>query len=302
MKLNIKTIALALAVSALSIVGCKKNQYSFGELKSPANLALTTTIEGVDGTNPNGDGKGFVDVNITSENAITYKIDFGDGKAAQMVPSGAIKYKYTTPGTADYIITINAVGTGGATSTISKKVTVFVAFEIPDYIVEALTGGSSSSKVWVTDRETPGHVGVGQPDLFWPNYYEAGPNQRAECLYDDEITFAADANNNISMTIDNKGQSFFTAASTAFYGKSGGDDCYDFDVAAPRALSFMDASSASTSENSTLIQFAVPGNGLINFGTGGTDYEIISISDTQIHLRNIGQDGLAWYQKLKVKQ
>ncbi|RVU01035.1 hypothetical protein EOD41_10465 [Mucilaginibacter limnophilus] len=302
MKINIKITALVLVAATLGFFGCKKNQYSFGDLKTPSNLNLTATVEGVDEANPNGDGKGTVAINVTSQDAISYKIDFGDGKAAKMVPSGVINYKYTNPGTADYIITVNAIGTGGATSTISKKVTVFVAFEIPTYIVEALTGGPGSSKVWVTDRETPGHVGVGPTDLFWPSYYEATPNQRAECLYDDEITFSADANNNISMTIDNKGQSFFTAAATAFYGTSGGDDCYDFDVAAPRRLSFMDATSASTTENSTRVQFTVPGNGLINFGTGGTEYEILSITDTQIHLRNIGQDGLAWYQKLKVKQ
>ena len=41
-----------------------------------------------------------------------------------------------------------------------------------------------------------------------------------------------------------------------------------------------------------------PGNGIINFGTGGTTYEILSITDTQVHLRNIGADGNSWYQKL----
>ena len=63
----------------------------------------------------------------------------------------------------------------------------------------------------------------------------------------------------------------------------------------------MDATSASTSANSTRIQFDVPGNGIINFGTGGTTYEILSISANNINLRNIGIDGNAWYQKLKAK-
>ncbi|MEO6638865.1 MAG: hypothetical protein ABIN25_11340 [Ginsengibacter sp.] len=42
-------------------------------------------------------------------------------------------------------------------------------------------------------------------------------------------------------------------------------------------------------------------NGIINFGTGGTMYEISSITPTTIHLRNKGIDGNAWYQKLKMK-
>ena len=44
----------------------------------------------------------------------------------------------------------------------------------------------------------------------------------------------------------------------------------------------MDATSASTPANSTRIQFTVPGNGIINFGTGGTTYEILSITATQL--------------------
>jgi hypothetical protein len=165
--------------------------------------------------------------------------------------------------------------------------------------LQNLTNGSS--QVWVTDRTTPGHVGVGPADGFTPSYYAAAPNERAECLYDDEITFTKNANNTVSMSINNKGQSFFIGAATAFYGKSGGDNCYDIDVSGTRNLTFMDATSASTSANSTRIQFVVPGNGLINFGTGGNTYEILSLTSTQIFLRNIGIDGLAWYQKLKVK-
>lgn len=63
----------------------------------------------------------------------------------------------------------------------------------------------------------------------------------------------------------------------------------------------MNATSGSTSDISTKIQFLVQGNGLINFGTGGNTYEILSITHTNIHLRNIGIDGNAWYQKLIVK-
>ena len=63
----------------------------------------------------------------------------------------------------------------------------------------------------------------------------------------------------------------------------------------------MDATSASTPAISTRIQFTVPGNGIINAGVGSTTYEILSISGTNVHLRTIGADGNAWYQKLKVK-
>lgn len=295
---NIIKGLLSFSAIVLLAGSCKKADYSFGAIKTPSSLALNTTVVGTDANNPNGNGTGTVNITVTATNALTYNIDFGDGKT-QVVPSGTISYKYTTPGTNEYTIVVNAIGTGGSISTISKKVTVFVAFEIPANIVAALTGGSS--KTWVTDKDAVGHFGVGPANEFSPIWYAATPNSREACAYDDEISFSKDANNNITMTIDNKGQSFAIGAASGFYGFSGGDACFSMSIAAPRRLSFMNASSGSTAANSTRIAFTVPGNGIINFGTGGTSYEILAISATELSLRNIGIDGNSWYQKLKVK-
>lgn len=103
------------------------------------------------------------------------------------------------------------------------------------------------------------------------------------------------------MSIDNKGQSFSIGAATGFYGVGGADGCYGISTGGSKLLIFMGATSGSTPAVSTQIQFTVPGNGIINFGTGGTTYEILSATATSIHLRNIGIDGNSWYQKLKVK-
>jgi hypothetical protein len=286
MKINIKAIGLMLVVFvATSLSSCKKPTYSFGTIKTPSSLAVTTAIAGVAANTPNGAGTGAVTITATATDVINYRIDFGDGNT-QMVPSGTINYKYTTPGTATYTVVVTAVGTGGVTSTISKQITVFVAYTIPADIIANLTGGST--KVWITDNLAPGHVGVGPADGFTPSYYAADPNQRDPCLYDDLMTFTKDASDNISLSIDNKGKSFLIG-------------CYVLDLSASRKLAFMAATSGSTSANSTRVQFVVPGNGLINFGTGGTTYEILSLTATTMTLRNIGIDGLAWYQKLKVK-
>jgi hypothetical protein len=298
MKLSIKSFSLFVLLVAFVAAGCEKKEYTFGEFKTPSDLTLTATVAGVDANNPNGNGTGNVSITVTGANAITYKMDFGDGRS-QMVPSGSINYKYNNPGTFEYVVTVNAVGTGGVTSTISKKVKVFVAFEIPTLIVQNLTGGSS--KIWVTDNEAPGHVGVGPNNEFSPIWYAATPNQRDACLYDDEITFSKDANNNIFMSINNKGQSFSIGGATAFYGFGGGDACLGISTGGNKKLVFMNATSGSSSAVSTGIQFEVPGNGIINFGTGGNTYEILSVTATTIHLRNIGIDGNAWYQKLKLK-
>lgn len=298
MKNNLKYIVAVLFITTIGFVSCQKTEYSFGNIKTPTGLTLTTAVVGVDATNPNGNGTGSVTITAKATDALTYNIDFGDGKT-QVVPSGTITYKYATPGVNDYVVTVRAIGTGGAVSVISRKVTVFVAFTIPQAILDALTG--SGSRTWMTDRDAPGHFGVGPSDAFAPIWYSATPNSREACAYDDEITFTKDALNNISMTINNKGQSFSIGAASAFYGFGGGDACFNIVTTGTKKLAFMDATSASTPSESTRIQFMVPGNGIINFGTGGTTYEILSATATSIHLRNIGADGNSWYQKLKVK-
>ena len=292
---KIRSISIILLGILVAFSSCKKEKYTFGDIITPTNLALTTVIAGVDASNPDGNGTGSVSISATADNAISYNIDFGDG-VTKVVSSGSIDYKYTNPGTNEYTITVNAVGTGGSVSTISKRIKVFVAFEIPAYILAALTDGSS--KTWITDKDANGHFGVGPSDQFSPIWYAASPNSRELCAYDDEITFSKDALNRVSMAIDNKGQSFSIGAASAFYGFSGGDNCYGITTGGTRQLAFMAATSGSTAAVSTQIQFMVPGNGIINFGTGGTVYEILSITAGNIHLRNIGIDGNSWYQKL----
>jgi len=298
MRINIKNITAIAFAAVAGFSSCKKPDYTFGEIKTPSALTLATVVTGADAANPNGDGTGKVSITTTATNAITYNIDFGDGKTLS-VPSGTINYKYANPGTNNYTINVSAVGTGGAISNISKTIKVFVAFEIPAEIIASLTNGSS--RTWVTDKTAPGHVGVGPADQFSPIWYAADPNTRSDCQYDDEITFTKDVNNNISMTIDNKGQSFSIGAASGYYGFAGGDNCFAISTAGAKKLVFQDATSASTPAVSTRIQFTVPGNGIVNFGTGGNTYEILAASATNIHLRNIGIDGNAWYQKLKVK-
>lgn len=294
--ITIKKSFIALFLLTAFFSSCKKAEYTIGDIITPTGLVLNTVVVGTDAGNPFGNGTGKVDITVTATNALNYKIDFGDGTAPQMVPTGVIQYRYGSPGTAEYNITINAIGTAGVMSTITKKVKVFVNFQIPAAILQNLTNGSS--KVWQTDKNAQGHFGVGPNNEFAPIWYSASPNSREACAYDDDITFSKDANDNVKMSIDNKGASFSIGAATAFYGFAGGDGCYAISTGGLRSLIFMNSTTSSTPAQSTQIQFTVPGNGIINFGTGGTSYEILSITDTQIHLRNIGADGNSWYQKL----
>ncbi|MFY8022176.1 MAG: PKD domain-containing protein [Bacteroidia bacterium] len=292
-------ITASILLSGMMILSaCKKETYKFGEIKTPEGLQMSLSVAGVSSTQPDGDGSGSVDFTVSASNALTYHIDFGDGTSKE-VPSGKITYKYRTPGTKTYQVVVNAIGKGGVMSTVSQTVSVYVAFDIPPSMIEFLTKGSS--RTWVTAKDQPGHFGVGPTTDFSPIWYAATPNSREACAYDDEITFTKEAGNTIAMEVVNKGESFSIEAATAFYGFSGKDGCYAINTGGKKNLAFMDASSGSTSSNSTKIQFIVPGNGIINFGTGATEYEILSISDTEMHLRSVGVTGLAWYMKLTPK-
>jgi hypothetical protein len=299
MKNNLTYILSFVGVVVITIIACKKTDYSFGKIKTPTNLTITATVQGVDATHPTGDGSGNVTITATASDALTYKIYFGNGDSV-LTTSGTVTHKYTTLDTNLYTISVNAIGTGGAISTMTQQVKVLYTFQIPADIMAALTNDASA--VWMIHKDTTGHFGVGPNSTFSADYYKANPNEKPTCAYDDEITFKKEGPNSISMTVDNKGESFLISASFGFYGVSGNaDGCFSISTGGTKSISFGAATSGSGPANSTGIQFTVPGNGIVDFGTGGSTYEILSLSSGIMSIRNIGIDGNAWYQILKMK-
>ncbi|RKR84562.1 hypothetical protein BDD43_4805 [Mucilaginibacter gracilis] len=299
MKKQINYLLLLLAIAAF-IAACKKTDYSFGKIITPDNIALTATIQGATAATPTGDGSGNITIKASANNALSYKIYFGTGDSV-LAPTGTCTYKYTKLDTNTYTITVNAIGTGGSVSTLSKQIKILYKYQIPANIVSLLTNGSS--KNWAVAKDTLGHFGVGPAATFSPDYYKAAPNEKSAtaCAYAGTITFTQASANSITMNDNNLGSSFIIGAATGFYGQAGGDGCYAINIGGAKTLGFSAANSGSSASNSTGVQFAVPGFGLVNFGTGGTTYEIISLSATVMVLRSIGIDGNAWYQILRAK-
>lgn len=297
MKKNINYILLFLAAASIAFGSCKKTEYTFGPIKTPSNIVITPTIQGA-AANATGDGSGKIKLSVSATNALAYKIYWGDGDSST-VTTDTTSHSYIKLDTNTYTITVNAIGTGGAMSTAAKQVKVLYLFQIPANVMTMLT--NNSSKNWVSAKETAGNFGVGPTTSFTPDWYSAGPEQEPSCAYDDVITFAQTGPNGISINVNNQGQSFLIAASTAFYGQSGGDGCYVINTGGTKNLSFYGANSGSSASNSTGIEFSVPGNGIVDFGTGAVSYEILSITSTTIELRDIGIDGNAWYQILQAQ-
>jgi hypothetical protein len=296
MKNSIKYISLAAFLVMLFAVACEK-KYTFGKITTPTDPAISTTIQGASTTTPAGDGSGNITITATASNALAYKFYFGNDDSL-ISSSGIVNYKYTTLGTNQYTISVNAIGTGGATTTINKQVSVYYLFQIPGPIDAALTGGTSKS--WMVAKDSAGNFGVGPATSFTPDYYSSGPNEKPSCAYGSVITFTHVADNNISINVNNQGSSFVIGAATAFYGQSGGDGCYPVTTGGTQAVTFgTDAFAGSNTSNSTGIQMTIPGNGIINFGTGAKTYEVLSLTPKVMTLRAIGVDGLAWYTVLK---
>jgi hypothetical protein len=117
--------------------------------------------------------------------------------------------------------------------------------------------------------------------------------------YDDELTFTKTGPNSISLVLDNKGNTFIIPDYAGYYSLAGGINTLN--TTGTKALAFTDATSNSTTANSTRIKFTVPGHGLLSWGVGTSTYEILEITSTTLSVRSIGADGNAWYQKFKVK-
>ena len=79
MRTQIKSLLILFFTTTLFLSACKKVDYAFGDIKTPNNLALTATVAGATTATPTGNGTGSVAIAVTSTNALTYKIDFGDG-------------------------------------------------------------------------------------------------------------------------------------------------------------------------------------------------------------------------------
>ncbi len=292
---KMKTMLQMLMISIFMISACKPNELM---LKAPTNLTLNTEVLGQGISTPNGNGTGRVNITAQATDAVSYIMDFGDG-SSEMVSSGKIAHKYQKPGTNEYTISVTAVGKEAASDALTKKISVYADFKIPDKVLTSLT--NNGTKVWIIDNSVVGHVGYGRSNEFTPSLFTAQPNSESNCFYDDEVTFAKDANEKVTITINNYGQSAIIGAATAYYGLSGTDNCYNYNATGTKTLTFATATSNSSGSISTRIQFSVPNKGFVYLGNGSSTYEILSITANSMTLRSIGIDGNAWYLKLRPK-
>lgn len=292
----------------LFLTACEPEDYEFGDITAPQNLALTVEVVGATADNPGGDGSGLVRLTATGDNVITYRFEFTDGTMA-VAPGGRLDKRFSAVGTNTYGITLIATGTAGIATTLTDEVTVTSTFS-DDEALQALTGGDSKTWYWAADE--PGHLGVGQNDdnagqNYFANFYQAVPFEKdgpeeSRCLYQDELEFSL-VGGELFYQLRNFGQTYFNVAYESVGGGGNGFDyCYDFAVnedaqrvtLGPAESVVVDNGVAGQTRGTAL---TFTDGGFMSYYIGATTYEIISLTDNRLVVRAVqGNDpGLAWY-------
>jgi len=302
-------IKFSFVIALLVMIGsCKKKDYSMGNLDAPTDIAINTSLVGVDATHPNGDGSGDVMISLTGKNVLSYKIDYNaaDGIDLVYLPNGKTTRKYTTLGLNTYRITVVAYGPGGTATTVTKDIQVQSNFTPAASIVSNLTG--TGSKTWKVDKDIAAHFGVGpwSATSVTPEWYAAAPNEKAgccNCFYSASFTFTKTATGYTLTTTTPDGA--FTKTGSLAGGLpgipgSGAEACYSYGGGTSN-FSFVPASSGINTTNTTKTAILLGGNNtFIGYGALLKEYEILSITATTMYLRVQGTEtGNAWYLRLK---
>lgn len=316
MKNTFKTV-FVIAALVLIYSACKKQEYSMGDLTAPSNIVITTEVVGQDALHPDGDGSGMVNITISADNALAYKVGYNAKTSSDFVvipSSGKITKKFTKTGVNTYTVTAIVSGKGGSSSVAEALVTVRSDFTPDPALVTAITG--DASKTWVVDKDIPAHFGVGpwNVESIRPEWWSAAIDEKLSCcpcFYTATFTFSKNAGTgtfNLKVTTD----AAFTKTGALAGGLPGipatGDEgCYDY-PGGTNDFSFVPASSGapvepSVKDNSPSTQTSIMLSGVetyIGYGACLKEYEILTYTENTLYLRVQGTETAdAWYIKMK---
>ncbi|MDA0176328.1 MULTISPECIES: glycoside hydrolase family 16 protein [Mesoflavibacter] len=314
-KINIFLI-LALALFTFS---CQEDDAEFGDFIAPTNLQISAEIIGVDASNPNGDGSGRVILTATADNAISYNFEFGDGQNG-MFASGIANHRFSLVGLNTYTVVVSAIGTGGNKTIGTITIDVFSSFD--DYDAKLLlSGGAGSTKTWYWAAADIAHLGVGPANAsigegFWyPQWYAAQPFEKAgseesSCIYEDQLVFSLDANEQLTYQLNNNGSTYFNGAYESVVGGTAGYDfCYEYDTSgtslvtlAPTSVDWTTVPDPNFTSRGTVMNFS--DSNFMGYYVGASSYEIIELTSSLLRVRCIDAQNpdLAWYHTFTTQE
>ncbi len=311
---NIKYLITFLSL-ALVFSSCEKENYEFGDIVVPTNLAISYEIVGANASKPNGDGTGVVNFTSTADNEITFRYDFGDNTDTKVSSSGVISHQFSLNGFNTYSVTVIASGKGGISSTKTVNIDVFSSFE-DEEAKEFLTGGSGNNKKWYWAADQFGNIGLGPNSVqsggqhTFPDWFNAGPWWGDKlCMYDAEFVFSQSVDGDITFE-QLKDIAYLPGDYAASIGVAG-NTCHGLNVVPSldgvKNVSFAPSNSIATLDakdptyRGTTINISDDGFMCWYVGKTSSKLEIIVITKTTLKVR-IEEGERAWYCYFQTKK
>lgn len=299
-----------LSVLPFIFMGCGEDNYTFGDIVAPSNIEITYEIVGKDTNNPYGDGSGTVNFTITGNNAITYRMDFGDGKS-KVSPSGEFSYNYTKTGVNTFTAVAIGVGTAGVLTSVPVEITIYSSFS--DEEAETLLAGNTvgGSKTWYWAADVSGYAGLGPVEDDYGNgdfAYAAWWNASAwdatrTCMFENTFVFTKTDD---GVTYHQTADDVFVPGAYASALGVDGNQCYGTSVISSvtgeKQVSIFASTSKAALEGTyngnayRRTSFELSDNGMLGWWVGSSTYDIISITETTLIVRVMQPNSVfAWY-------
>jgi len=176
----------------LIFFACQEEEPRLETPVTPTNLVVSYELVGADVDNPFGDGSGFVNFEMTADNAVSYQISINNTITG--IPNGEYEAisDFTELGVNSYTITAIALGAGGVSTSQTVDFEVFFDFVAPSDLLEFLHG--DGTKTWRIKSEVGAHFGLGPIGGDTPSeFFGVTPLEKVGVgMYDDRYVFNSD--------------------------------------------------------------------------------------------------------------
>lgn len=304
---NIKYLIIFFSL-VLFFSSCENENYEFGDIVAPTNLAITYKIVGKDATHPYGDGSGTVNFTAKADNTMTYLYNFAETKT-DLSTTGASSNRFTKVGVNTYTITVIASGKGGAQTSSSVSIDVYSSFEDPE-AKNFLSGGAGKSKKWYWAADKPVNIGLGPNTVQADNshtfpawFTSTAWHSDKLCMYDAEFVFTQSADGQ-TLSLEQLKEIAYLPGDYATTIGVAGNTCHGASVVPSlkglKTVSLGPSNSIATlagvnpTYRGTTINVAGDGFMCWYVGKSSSNLEIITITNTTLKVR-VEEGPRAWY-------
>ena len=226
---------------------------------------------------------------------------FGDANDSSATPNYMDAWAYKING--EWTFAAQNCTDGSTTSCESNCPYPFADCNTNDSVIELLMSGN-----WRSQAEAIGHMGVGAGNGFSPSYWEAPAwHKYFSGLYDDGWTFTESTMTHdtgpdgaifgkkpaIDAAFDPTGANAYEADIDPYDGNNNNNEYHNYQLD-----DYTDNYSVDLSGDYPAVVFETVGNIGFYTSSGGATFQILEASEGYVYFRNIGEDGLSWYNMM----